>query len=275
MAKVRYVKDLSKTGSTGGIGSASMRTSVRTFRAIYETEPEIAAAVLPKPLVLTEPKIFVQFAHVIMHLSDTNKIEIGAATVGVACEAEGVKGWYVLSMPMEGDFVCITGREVFGEPKKIASVDFDVNGDKIKVAVKRNGIKFIEMEGTIGESKGPAEFTENFFCYKGMPSITRRGGFDGPVFLTQLDWERKYTDMKKIPDARITLNESPFDPIADVPVKKVLEAFYCEGGSITSGKILREVPSEWLDAFWHQRFDEPGIQGIDVPLESEKKVANA
>ncbi|MFA5121065.1 acetoacetate decarboxylase family protein [Zavarzinia sp.] len=274
MAKVRYVKDLSKTGSTGGVGSASMRTSVRTFRAIYETEPEIAAAVLPKPLVLTEPKIFVQFAHVIMHVSDTHKIEIGAATVGVASEAEGVKGWYVLSMPMEGEFVVITGREIFGEPKKIGKVDFDVADGKIKVAVTRNGFKFIEMEGTIGESMGPAEFTENFFCYKGMPAITRRGGFDGPVFLTQLDWERKYTDMKKV-TGTIKLNESPFDPIADVPVKKVLEMAYCEGGSITSGKILREVPPEWLDAFWHQRFDEPTVQGLEVPLESEKKVANA
>lgn len=276
MARIRYVKDLVKpAGGTGGVASASMRTSVRTFRAVYETDPEIVAALLPQPLVPgAEPQIFMQFAHVIMHVSDTHKIEIGAATVGVASEHEGTKGWYVLSMPMEGEFVVITGREYFGEPKKIGKVEFDKSDDKIKVSVARNGIKFIEMEGTIGEAKGPADFTEHFFCYKGMPAITRKGGFDGAVFLTQLDWERKYTNMNKV-TGTITLHESPYDPIIDVPVKRIVEMAYCEGGSITSGKILREVPAEWVEPFWHQRFDEPGTVGIEVPLASEKKVANA
>ena len=276
MARLRYVKNLSAAAQAGGgVGSASAKTIVRTFRTIYETEPEIAAAVLPQPLKLgAEPLVFLQFAHVIMELSETHKIDIGAVTVGVAAEHEGTKGWYVLAMPMEGEFVVISGREIFGEPKKLAKVDFDVKGDKIHVAVQRNGIKFIEMDGTIGAETGPKEFTEHFFCYKAMPAITRKGGFDGDCFLTQLDWERKYHKTAKIA-GDIKLYESPYDPIVDVPVKRIVEMQYCEGGSVTSGKILRQVPGEWLEPFWHQRYDEPTVQGIEVPLAGDKKVANA
>ena len=107
MARLRYVKSTDSRVAPKSSGSA-IRHQVESLRAIYETEPEIARALVPRPLEPAEsPEIFVQFANVAMHFPDERVVEIGAATVGVACIHEGRRGYYVLAMPMEGECVVI------------------------------------------------------------------------------------------------------------------------------------------------------------------------
>ena len=94
-----------------------------------------------------------QFANVAMHLSDERTVEIGAATVGVGCSYEGRAGYYVLAMPMEGEFVVIGGREKYGEPKKIAETAFSIDGDHVNAKVTRHGVTFLELDGNLGEPR--------------------------------------------------------------------------------------------------------------------------
>lgn len=268
MARVRYVRDLKQVKQAQEKNPEfSLKNSVRSLRAIYETDPAIAAAVLPKPLQPAEPHVFVQFAHVTMHIPDAEPLSIGAATVGVACEYEGCKGYYVLAMPMEGEFVVIGGRETYGEPKKLARIDFERNGDDISAAATRHDIPFLQMNGSVGESSGrPLEFTEYFYCYKALPSIRKDGGFDGDVFLTRLTWNRNYT-RRALVEGQIELLESPYDPLADVPVRSVVSMEYAEGNTNTSGEILRAVPGDWLLPFIHQRYDDIEAEGVEVQTE--------
>ncbi len=278
MAQLRYVRTPGTVMNAAA--PANLNNTVRSIRAVYETEPEIAKALLPKPLKAIEnPEIFLQFAHVAMHISEGNTVEIGAVTAGVRCTYEAKDGTrrpgaYVLGMWMPGEFICIKGRERFGEPKKQAIVHFDIsdNGD-FDVAVERHGIKFIELKGNInGESQGPKQFTENFFCYKAMPDITGAEGFDGEVVMTQLNWDRNYSDVKSA-TGEIIFNESPNDPMIDVPVKKLVSLEYAEGSTVTGGEVLETVPGEWLSPFIHQRYDEPAEQGIEIALASEVELA--
>lgn len=83
-----------------------------------------------------------------------------------------------------------------------------------------------------------------------------------------LTWERNYTTVKRIEDARIILRESPRDPLIDVPVKRLIRMELAEGASRTSGEVLRSVPGEWLAPFIVQRYDDPQ-EGIQVSLASE------
>ena len=273
MARLRYVKNSSANGSTKG-GGSKIRHSVRSIRALYETEPEIAKALLPRPLeAASSPEIFVQFANVAMHFSEDRTVEIGAATVGVACSYEGRPGYYVLAMPMEGEFVVIGGREKYGEPKKIAETAFSIDGDHVNAKVTRHGVTFLELDGTIGEAAdSPKQFTEYFYCYKALPAAvldsTDNGGFDGDVLLTMLTWERDYDSVRQIEDGQIILRESPRDPLVDVPVKRLIRMELAEGASRTGGEVLRSVPGEWLQPFLVQRYDEPQ-EGIEIALASE------
>lgn len=277
MARLRYVKDTSSNGSAKA-GASKLNHTVCSIRARYETEPEIARALLPKPLEpAATPEIFVQFANVAMHVSKDKAIEIGAATVGVACTHEGRAGYYVLAMPMEGEFVVIGGRERYGEPKKIAKTEFTNDGERVNAKVTRHRVTFLELEGTLGEqTDSPKQFTEYFYCYKALPAaedgITDNGGFDGDVLLTMLTWERDYASVRKINDGKIILRESPFDPLVDVPVKKLISMELAEGASATSGEVVRTVPGEWLRPFMVQRYDQPQ-EGIELPLASEQGAA--
>lgn len=270
MARLRYVKRNTGDGPAKA-GVSKLRHSVQSIRALYETEPEIAKALLPRPLVpAAAPEIFVQFANVAMHFSKERTVQIGAATVGVACSHEGRAGYYVLAMPMEGEFVVIGGREKFGEPKKIAETAFSIDDDRLNAKVTRHGVTFLELDGKIGApSNGPKQFTEYFYCYKALPAAVpesnENGGFDGEVLLTMLTWERDYSSLRHIEEGRIILREAPHDPLIDVPVKRLLRMEFAEGASRTGGEVLRSVPGEWLQPFVVQRYDEPQL-GIEVPL---------
>jgi len=273
MARLRYVKNSSGEGPAKP-RSSKIRHSVQSIRALYETEPEIAKALLPRPLEpAPAPEIFVQFANVAMHFSEERTVEIGAATVGVACSYEGRLGYYVLAMPMEGEFVVIGGREKYGEPKKIAETDFSIEGDHVNAKVTRHGVTFLELNGKLGApTDGPKQFTEHFYCYKALPAATPEandnGGFDGEVLLTLLTWERDYSSVRQIEDGQIILRDSPRDPLVDVPVKRLIRMELAEGTSRTSGEVLRSVPGEWLQPFLVQRYDDPQ-EGIEITLASE------
>jgi acetoacetate decarboxylase len=165
--------------------------------------------------------------------------------------------------------VVITGRERYGEPKKLAQVSFDITGDKIRASVTRMGVTFIEAEATMGQPIQPKAWTEHLFCYKAMPNIETLYGFDGDVFLTQLNWEREWTSGANLTGAKVTLRESAVDPIVDIPVVKLTGAVYGKGSAITGGEILQKVPGEWLQPFFFGRFDDNATGGIEVPLTTE------
>lgn len=118
---------------------------------MYLTDPEVVEAMLPRPLKAIErPEIFVQFVHVAMHITDTITQEIGALTTGVMCSYEGVVGAYCFHMAMEGESVVTSGRERFGEPKKIAETKFNRDGNRISATCTRHGVPYFEIAGEIG-----------------------------------------------------------------------------------------------------------------------------
>lgn len=248
--------------------SGALDNTVQTIRAVYETDPEIIRAMLPKPLVPAErPEVFLQFAHVAMHVSPGNTVEIGALTCALMCTYEGVPGGYVYVMAMEGESVVTSGRERFGEPKKVADTTFERTGNHLRATVKRHGITFFEVEGDIGESLGaPPPFEEYFYCYKGLPSITTPGEFDGDVYLTRLNWKRAYNARHRF-DGKITFRDSPYDPLVDVPIRRMVSMDYVEGATNTSGQILQAVPGEFIRPFWCQRDDTPLNPGVELQTE--------
>ena len=266
MARLRFVQ-----GPMPAPQSSGLNNTVRTVRAVYETDPEIVKAMLPRPLVAaTRPEIFLQFAHVAMHVTPETTMEIGALTLGVMCDYEGTPGGYVFHMAMEGETVVTSGRERFGEPKKIAETTFEKNGDRVRATCTRHGITYFEVEGSLGDDQGkPEPFEEYFYCYKGLPSITTPGEFDSDVYLTRLNWKRNY-NLKRQFNGEIRFHESAYDPLVDVPIRRIVSMDYVEGATNTSGQLLRTVPADYIAPFWVQRNDVPANPGIEVALVGAK-----
>lgn len=267
MSKLRYVKTAEQVAKARSANPEFLESSVRSLRFVYETDDAIARALIPKPLEpARDPHVCVTFSHVAIHLSPEFTFEIGSAIFGVKAVYEGVEGIYLVTMPMTTEQAVVPGRETFGEPKKIAAIDFKKDGEKVSCEVTRMGMTYLEGLGTVGAPLGAREFVEYGYCYKALPACEKTRAFDGDPLLVRLEWRHKQTGVWKLDGAALNLYDSPFDPVADVPVRRLLVAEYEEGSAESNGKVLRSVPGEWLEPFLHQRYDDTSGDGIDVSV---------
>jgi acetoacetate decarboxylase len=158
----------------------------------------------------------------------------------------------------------IGGRETYGEPKKIAAIDFQAGDDAVSARVTRMGIPYLEAHGGLGADLGPRELVEHGFCVKALPACAKGGGLDGEPLLVRLDWRHRHERVRRVEDGELTLRESPFDPVADLPVRRMVRMEYEEGTTLSNGSVLRPLPPEWVLPILHQRYDEPGFEGVEV-----------
>jgi acetoacetate decarboxylase len=264
MARVRYVKSLEQLKRAAEQNPEFLPSTVRSIRCVYETDPAIAAAVVPRPLVpAARPEVCVTFSHVSMELGPGVTFEIGSAIFGVRASYDGAEGIYLLTMPMTAEQAVIGGRETYGEPKKIAAIDVTAEGDRVTARVTRMGVTYLEAEGTLGESLGPRDFTEIAYCVKAFPSCERGKGFDQDPLLVRLNWKHQQKSVQRVTGA-LTLRESPFDPVADLPIRKLVRMEYEVGRTESNGEVLRAIPGEWLLPFLHGRYDDPSTEGVEV-----------
>ena len=57
-------------------------------------------------------------------------------------------------------------------------------------------------------------------------------------------------------DGTVLLRESRFDPVADIPVRRIREITLAERRSRQLGEIHSRVPGDWLLPYAHQRYDD-------------------
>ena len=161
------------------------------------------------------------FTDIAMHLSPEHTMTIGAAVFGVKVSYDGQEGVNLITMPMTTEQSVVPGRETYGEAKKIAQIEFSKEGDHVSASVSRMGFTYLSAEGTIGEELGPREFVQHGYCLKMFPSCEPGKAFDSDPLLIQLNWHQKHTGAWKLEGGRLTLGESPLDPVADIPVRKL------------------------------------------------------
>jgi Acetoacetate decarboxylase (ADC) len=264
MARVRYVKSPEQLKRAAENNPEFLPSTVRSIRCVYETDPAVAAAVVPRPLAVgARPEVCVTFSHVAMQIAPNVTFEIGSAIFGVRASYDGTDGIWLLTMPMTSEQAVVPGRETYGEPKKIAAIDFTAEGDRVAAKVTRMGTTYLEVDGALGESLGPREFVEYGWCVKAFPSCEKGKGFDQEPLLVRLAWHHRQERVQRVAGT-LTLRNSPFDPVADLPVRSPVRIEYEVGRTESNGKVLRAIPGEWVLPFFHQRYDDPSAEGVEV-----------
>ena len=177
--------------------ATTVETWATTLTAVYETDPEAIAAVLPQPLT---PKL---------------------ADVTLQRDGESVRAWFA-----------------------------------------RMGVTFVEIEGRI-TAEGPTtpDRTRTDFYYKFLLDPAGKG-FDADPSLVHCHRDEK-TRSVHVVDGTITLRESKFDPVVDLPVRAVRFIEFAERSSKQYGEIVRTVPGEWVMPFVHQRYDDLSVVGTE------------
>ncbi|MFD5628009.1 acetoacetate decarboxylase family protein [Streptomyces sp. NPDC127072] len=229
--------------------------------AVWESDPDAVAAVLPPPLKPTgRPLVRVSISRV-----DLAGHPLGAGSFAVAAAHEGVEGWYPLVMPMTHERALIGGREVFGEPKKLGEVTLERDGLVVRASLARHGIAFVEVRGAVsGDLPLPGLVRKTDFYFKFLPAVDG-SGFDADPVLVHCLREEKVRRLERV-TGDVVLRESMYDPVADLPVLRLVEITLGEKTTGQRGRVAERVDAQALLPYIHQRYDDPR-QILDGPPE--------
>lgn len=225
-----------------------------SFTALYETDRGLIEQVLPPPLVATDrPLVKVSIATV--EIDRPGVPTFGAGTFGVQCRHGDVTGFYPLLMPMTTEQSVIGGRETFGEPKKLAQIALERNGDDLVGTVTRMGVTIIELRGIVtGTEEPPAPFERTDFYLKFLRDPGGEGFDAAPSLVHCHRTETNRT--RETVDGEILLRESRFDPVADLPVQSIVEMSLSERQSQQRGEIVGTLDPADILPYAHQRYDD-------------------
>jgi acetoacetate decarboxylase len=225
--------------------------------AIYETDPEIVAAVLPPPLE-PGPRPLVRIT--ITRVEMPGLAVFGAGWIGLQARHGDRLGEYPIFMPMTTEQSTIGGRETNGEPKKLAEVEVVRTGNRIEARIARMGFVLCEVMGTVTETRQNYEMDKTDFWFKLSPSPEAPGELDqDPLLVYGEKTER--TRLHQGIEGELILKESPLDPIADLVVRKMVDLNWTERASTQVGRIIGQVPRADLAPFIHQRYDDLSVLG--------------
>jgi acetoacetate decarboxylase len=223
---------------------------------VWETDLDVIKAVLPPPLEPSDATARIRFATVDM---GTGIPVFGAGWFGVRARHGSVEGEYPLFMPMTTEQATIGGRETYGEPKKIGAVSITVDGDRIDAKFERMGFTLAQVRGTLGDAIDIPHRDKVDFYFKCSPSPDGKG-FDTEPALVHMHRHEDAREGRAI-DGTLTLGESPVDPIADIPVGKIVSMQFAQVATEQAGEVVERVPADWLLPYVHQRYDDLSVLG--------------
>ncbi len=249
MANVRYAARREEPSSE--VQAKPVKATATALWADYETDPEIIASVLPRPIEPgPEPIVHLSIGQVEME----SGAGFGIGNITVRAAHGDKQGEYGLAMPMGSEAAVTGGRETWGEPKKIADCRIERNGDDVVATITRNGITYAETRGRVVEvlPVPPPRETLDFY-FKFMISPDGKGFDQDPALV----YCRRTYDISRYErvEGEVILRDSPFDPIADIVVRRLVNLHFVEFESRQVGEIVDRVPGEWVAPFVHQRYD--------------------
>jgi acetoacetate decarboxylase len=237
--------------------------------AVYwETKPEIIEKLLPPPLKpLDTPTVY---AFIADYPSTNFGVKYKEAALFISAEYEGIEGGYCLAMPVTDDMALGAGREIFGFPKKIATIHFNREKRIVEGWVERKETRFFELKAKLNGRPNSSEFIQLFtektggtigtdipfisYNYKHFPSPEGEFFDFKPRLVKQETVLRP--DELKLGSAELTLKSSKSDPWGEIEVIKVLGAVYLKGNnSMLKGSVVAELEPEAFMPYSYLKWD--------------------
>ncbi len=217
--------------------------ATRNLTVVFETSPAAVRDILPPPLEPTAEPVGSAW---VGEIGNSNCVGpfLGAALY-VRARYQDIVGNYCITMPMSTPQAVTFGRELYGEPKKLASIIFEKQDDHVWGSAERNEIRFLSLRGRMSGAAATGRHETSTFHFKFTPRVDG-AGFDCPPQLIHVTSDTT-VQLAQRGRGELIFRDSPHDPVSDIPVRQVLEAIYTEGHVYTSGRVLCEVdPDQFL-----------------------------
>lgn len=237
---VGFVKSADDVKRYQAIYARPQFMATRALTVLFETKPEAVRALLPPPLESTPEAV----GHAWVGATGNSNCVgpfLGAALY-VRARYDDLVGDYCVTMPISTDAAVIFGRELYGEPKKLAKITFERKGEHVWGSAERYDIRYMSLRGRMDGPGGTGRHQSSTFHFKHL--LRPDGsGFDHPPLLVHVTTE---VNVQAAEHGRgeLVLRDSPYDPVSDIPVTQVIQAIRTEGVSHTSGRVLCEVDPE-------------------------------
>ena len=249
MAESRWVRDPSTVGAGGGF-----HPTLPSLEVSYFTDPEALAAVLPPPLTPPdEPRVHARVTEIHLEFGEhVHQERVGYFAVDALYEGE--QGEYPLLIPIDLEPALSISREKFGEPKKLAEIDFGRDGDHVEARVSRNGVAFIEIVGDVAESlPTPEPYPAVQWWFKFLPAVSGQG-FDAGPLLVRVDQVRTHESVERV-DGKLVLRDLDSAPVVDLPVLETESIVWSVRQSTHEPTVVGPVDPDAFLPYSYARYD--------------------
>lgn len=178
-------------------------------------------------------------------------------SISLAVRHKETEGAYAIAMFMDNEAAVAFGRDVFGEPKKLAASNLIHSGDRACAWIERGGVRLVDMEAKLGRELGPSENERIAYNIRSRPAANGIG-LGEPAVLTAATFRATIASRREGVGA-VTLRGTPHDPIDELEVVSVVGADYQQHDIIARCEAVDTIPADEFLKFHYGRTDNYAI----------------
>lgn len=217
----------------------------------FLTDESVVAEVLPPPLEATDTPA----VRAMVGRWESNCVgDFSGGSIYVSARHEGIEGEYVLAMYMNSDVPTIYGRDLFGEPKKVAESELRRRGDAFRGYIERGGVRIVELQAEMSKDLGAFDAEGYNFNFKARPAANG-SGLEEDAILTRARFDVHATAALEGAGS-VVLRGTVHDPLDELPVRSVTRASYTECDLIGSCEAVATTPASVFAPYHHGRHDD-------------------
>lgn len=190
--------------------------------------------------------------------------DYAGGSVSLAVRHKGTDGGYAVTMWMDNEPAVVFGRDVFGEPKKLAATNLLQSGDYARAWIERHGVRLVDIEATLGDDLGPSEVERVAYNIRSRPAADGIG-LDGPAVLTAATF-RTSIALRREGVGNVVLNGTPHDPVDEIEVVSVVGAEYQQHDIVGRCEAVDTIAAEDFLPFHYGRTDNFAVLSTEAPL---------
>jgi acetoacetate decarboxylase len=248
---VGFVKSAEEIAAIEAALSAPRFGGAQMLSVEFLSDPEFVAAVLPPPL---EPLAAPRMRAMVGRWQSNCVGDFAGGCVYVACAHQGVEGEYNLAQYMDGDAATIFGRDLFGEPKKVARSALRRRGQLMRGTIERGGVTLVGIEAELTRDLGPFEATRESYNVKSRPAADGHG-LEEDALLTRAHYEIA-ARVSLEGEGRLALAGTVHDPLGEIPIAGIIRATYFEGDLAATVEVAATIPAAAFAPYHHGRNDD-------------------
>ena len=209
--------------------------------AYWRTDPDAIMHLLPPPLQATGDVVC---AH-IYRMADTDWLgPYGEMNVMVGARLGERSGGYSPYLALSSDIGVAHGREVHGQPKKLADPSIEMRGDLVVGRVARNGIDVLTVTMPYKQRAAGAEALAPHFDFRLNLNLKALDQIDGRPLCRQIT-SRRLADIAVHEawegNATVELRPNAQLPVHRLPVLEPLQAFLWRADfTLVPGEIVHD-----------------------------------